>query len=299
MAPRSIVAAGRDVALLTTDRGVYRSADGGVTWQALEGALDSSYVYQVLPLSGADGSLLAATAYGLFASDDRGALWRQAGSDLPANSAVLGLLTHSNRPEQILALIRAVGATGASVMLVSRDGGATWLPAGPSGAWQDATAWAIDPQNPDRVYLAGADFVAMSKDAGVTWKKKNLPPGVPRTAIAVAPSDPQRVYVDGTPRLVSGDAGETWAELPVHSLGGSVEMARGVAVDPADANHVWFGLQDGVRESRNGGATMERAGKGTFTARWLSASPAAAGKGFQLFAGARKRRHPPLGRKRR
>ena len=72
----------------------------------------------------------------------------------------------------------------------------------------------------------------------------------------------------------------------MHSLGGSVEVARGVAVDPADANHVWFGLQDGVRESRNGGATMERAGKGTFTARWLSASPAAAGKGFQLFAGA-------------
>ncbi len=106
---------------MITDHGVYRSADAGNTWQALEGALDSAYVYSVLPLP--DGSkLLAGAAYGLFASSDRGALWRETGAGLPRNSAVLGLLTHPDRPEQILAFVRAVGAADASLLLVSRDG---------------------------------------------------------------------------------------------------------------------------------------------------------------------------------
>jgi hypothetical protein len=283
--PGSLLAAGNRVLLMTTDRGAYRSADAGNTWQALEGALDSAYVYQILPLSGG-GSLLAGTAYGLFASGDRGALWRPTGAGLPHNSAVLGLLTHPNRPEQIIALVRAVGAADASLMLVSRDGGATWLPAGPGGAWTDATAWAVDPRDPDRLYLAGPGYVAMSKDGGISWRKQETTLFARRTAIAVAPSEPQRVYVDGAPRLVSENGGENWTELPVGMLSGSPEIARGVTVDPADPEHVWFGFRDGIRESRDGGETLERFGQDASAARWLAAVPeTAAGQGFQLFAG--------------
>jgi hypothetical protein len=170
-------------------------------------------------------------------------------------------------------------------MLVSRDGGATWLPAGPGGAWRDATAWAIDPQNPDRIYLAGSDYVAVSQDAGASWTTQKTA-SAPRWAIAVSPSDPDRVYVDGAPRLRSDDAGETWTELPLMSLGGGVEMARGVAVDPKDPDHVWFGLQDGVRESRDAGRTLERSGGDASAVRWLSAVSGTSGAGYSLFAGA-------------
>lgn len=279
----SLLAAGNGVFLMTTDRGAYRSADGGDTWQALEGALNSAYVYQIALLPNG-GSLLAATAYGLFVSGDRGALWRQTGVGLPANSAVLGLLTHPNRPNQVFALIRAVGATQANLMLVSRDGGATWLPAGSGGAWTDATAWAIDPQNPDRLYLAGMNYVAVSKDGGVTWRTQSSSEYVRRSAIVIAPSDPNRVYVDGAPRLVSVDAGETWTELPPRTDGPTI--ATGVAVDPADAGHVWYGMADGVYESRDGGRTLQRFGLDGQSVRWLRAAPqAATGKGLQLFAG--------------
>ncbi|MCU0510044.1 MAG: hypothetical protein MUC34_17020, partial [Anaerolineae bacterium] len=285
ISPASLVTAGKGVVLMITDHGVYRSADAGNTWQALEGALDSAYVYSVLPLP--DGSkLLAGAAYGLFASSDRGALWRETGAGLPRNSAVLGLLTHPDRPEQILAFVRAVGAADASLLLVSRDGGASWLPAAPGGAWTDATAWAMDPGNPDHLYIAGAGYVAASKDGGVTWDRQETTHSAPPTGITVAPSDPNRIYVDGAPRLVSDDGGETWRELPFHSLEGGGEIARGVAVDPADADHVWFGLQDGVLESRDGGETMQRAGLDGSAVRWLLAvAEAGGGKGYDLFAG--------------
>jgi hypothetical protein len=287
--PTGLVAAGRGVVLLATDRGVYRSADAGMTWQALEGALDSGFVYSVLPLASPSTdspAILAGTAYGLFVSGDRGALWRQAGAGLPHNSAVLGLLTHPHRPEQIIALVRAVGATDASLMLVSRDRGATWLPAGPAGAWTNATAWAMDPRDPDRLYLAGANYVATSEDGGVSWRRQEMTSSIRRTTIAVSPSDPERVYVDGAPRLVSENGGETWTELPISSFGGSGEIARGAAVDPMDPDHVWFGLQDGIRESRDGGKTFERFGQDTSTARWLIAMPeSAAGEALRLFAG--------------
>lgn len=279
----SLLAAGNGVFLMTTDRGVYRSADGGDTWQALEGALDTGYVYQVLRLPNGS-SLLAATAYGLFASGDRGALWRETGAGLPPNSAVLGLLTHPNRPEQIIAFVRAVGATQASLMLVSRDGGASWLPAGPGGAWTDATAWAVDPRDPDRLYIAGARYAAMSKDGGVSWQKQEMSLYVGRSAIAIAPSDPQRIYIDGAPRLRSDDGGETWIELPPRTDGPAT--ATGVAVDPADANHVWYGMSDGVFESRDGGRTVQRFGLDNQSVRWLRAAPeTATGRGLQLFAG--------------
>jgi photosystem II stability/assembly factor-like uncharacterized protein len=266
--PGSLVAVGRGALLLTTDRGVYRSADEGKTWQALEGALDSAYIHQILPLPGGN-SLVAGTAYGMFASDDRGALWRQVRGGLPANSAVLGLLTHPDRPGQIFAFTRAIGATDASIMLVSRDGGATWLPAGPGGVWTNATAWAIDPRNPDRVHLAGVSFIATSADGGLTWRKQETATRIRRTAIAIAPSNPDRIYVDGAPGLVSDDGGDTWRELPSFAAGGSADIARGVAVDPADPDHVWFGFPDGVRESRDGGQTMQRAGLDGLTVGWL------------------------------
>ncbi len=170
-------------------------------------------------------------------------------------------------------------------MLVTRDAGRSWLPADGGRAWSDATAWAIDPNNADNLYVAGDNYVAASKDGGLSWKVHSAS-DFKRTAIAVAPSDSKRVYVDGAPRLVSEDGGETWRELPIHSLGGGVEMARGVAVDPANADHVWFGLQDGVRESKDGGLTMQRSGTSAFTADWLAA-PVKDGQGgeLQLFGG--------------
>lgn len=281
--PGSLVGAGNRVFLMTTDRGAYRSADAGVTWQALEGALDSGYVYQILLLPGRS-ALLAGTAYGLFASGDRGALWRQGGAGLPRNSAVLGLLTHPNRPEQVFAFIRAVGAAQASLMLVSRDGGATWLPAGPGGAWTDATGWALDPRDPDRIYVAGINYIATSRDGGVTWQKQELSQYIYRSAIAIAPSDPNRVYVDGAPRLVSADGGATWTELPPRTDGPAT--ATGAAVDPSDADHVWYGMADGVRESRDGGRTTQPFGLEGQSVRWLQAAPeTATGKGLQLYAG--------------
>lgn len=281
LAIRSMLAPSRSVLLLNTDAGTYRSADGGRRWQPLEGALSSGYVRAFAAL-GSDGrDVLAATDSGLFGSSDGGAIWQRHGVGQPVNSGVTALLTHEGRP----AMIAAIPATQADAdppeMLMSRDAGRSWLPADGGGAWSEATAWAVDPNGPDIFYVAGQDYVAASTDGGFSWLVYPAEASS-RTAIAVAPSDSSRIYVDGAPGLRSDDGGKTWTKLPVDGGPGS---KTGLAVDPANALHVWAGAADGVYESRDAGTSWQRAGLDSQAVRWLATAGGTGEEGVTVYAG--------------
>ena len=275
----------RGVLLLNTDAGTYRSADGGARWQPLEGALSSGFVHAWAGQASNALAVLAATDYGLFSSSDGGAVWRAYGSGLPHNSKVAALLTHKDRPTQIVASLGAPVDADPPELLLTRDSGRTWLPADGGVAWSDATAWAIDPNNADNLFVAGQDYVGTSADGGFSWSVHQVSQSS-RTAIAVAPSEGSRIYIDGAPRLRSEDGGQTWSQLPSPEPGGEGEIATGLAVDPLDAAHLWSGGLDGVRESRNGGDTWERAGLDGRPVRWLAVGGGGKDNGpLTLYAG--------------
>ncbi|MGC8781502.1 MAG: WD40/YVTN/BNR-like repeat-containing protein [Anaerolineae bacterium] len=280
------------ILLLNSPEGTFRSADGGASWQPLEGALRSGGVAHFLlwpervPLPAAVGGrqgeavadeqiVFAATGYGVFLSRDGGALWQPRNNGLPVNSRIAGLLANPKQPGQLWALMDTrylAGTPAPPAVLRSTDGGQSWSPAAAGLGEIVALAWTSDPAAPDRLMIAGREHFATSEDGGRTWQVRPLPPGN-HVALAVAPSDPRIIYLAGWPALRSRDRGQSWEPMPVAKPGQSEQTsaAMGLAVDGADADHVWAGMEDGVYESTDGGRTWRPAGLEGKLVRWLQA----------------------------
>lgn len=299
--PKTLVALPAGIFLLNTSVGTYRSTDRGDTWQLLEGPLSNGGAAAFLVLSGSrpPATVLAATGYGLFLSRDAGAIWGPYGSGLPHNSSVHGLLTDARRPELIYLINNAaypgaetVSLPGAEplppLVLRSVDGGRTWTTASPGLPDVAPMAWALDPNDPNTLFISSQAHFFRSTSAGLNWQTIPLKPGG-HYALAVAPSDSNVLYLGGTPPLRSTDRGVTWQELGEVGPGAAGEIV-GLAVDLSDARHVWAAVEGGgVYESTDAGDSWQPVGLAGKSLRWLSTAPgdAASPGGFALYAGVR------------
>lgn len=151
----------------------------------------------------------------------------------------------------------------------------TWTQTGRlNGGW--FTTVAAHPDNPAIAYAGAYDGgLFRTTDAGVSWTEIGVPHGLDKVrlrTIVLAPSDPNVIYVGAAwkhdnPLWRSDDGGNTWRwgqagdvrmrknlDLP----GYSAAEVRAIAVDPADAMHIFTSFDnDGVYESFNGGETFE------------------------------------------
>lgn len=159
----------------------------------------------------------------------------------------------SYRPPDVHALV--VHPTDANLvifgshrgMLVSRDGGATWSPIGPSG---DAMGIALPPGS-RTAYAAGHDVFFRSDDAGATWTK--VRPALPGTDIHGFAASASRdgtfyAYVVGHGSFRSNDDGATWA--PAGSVPGSTMSMTAAKSGGGDV--LFASTMEGVRRSRDG-----------------------------------------------
>ena len=288
VAPQAMLALPGGAFVLNTTSGTFRSGDNGLTWQPLEGPLSSGAVADFLALPGGSQPtiILAAAGHGLFTSRDAGALWQPHGSGLPFNSKIGGLLTHPARAGLVYAFSdrRFVGSDLAPPPLLrSNDGGQSWAPAAQGLPAVQITAAALDPNDPNAIFLAEWEHFFRSSDGGVSWQVSRLEFGS-HGALAIAPSDPNVIYMAGRPALRSADRGATWQPIPVIAAGESQQVNEivGLVVDPADAAHVWAARRDGVLESRNSGQSWQAIGPAGREIRWLAAATAPA---LTLYAG--------------
>ncbi len=222
---------------------------------------------------------LAATGYGIFVSRHGGALWQPFGDGLPFNSKIGGLLTHPERTGQVLAINdnRSLwGTVQPPMILSSLDGGQRWAPASTGLPDVPATAWAVDPDDPNTLFIASWDYVFRSTDAGLTWQTARLDSSA-HQAIAVANSDSNVVYLGGRPAMRSTDRGVTWQPIPVVEAGqeSQAQDVTGLVVDAQNAGHVWTALDGGVYESRDAGRSWQPMGLAGEPIRWLAAGTAA------------------------
>lgn len=154
------------------------------------------------------------------------------------------------------------GTSGGQVYL-SRDGGASWGPAGTAPI--ALPGWVVsrlrfDPNRPSRVWAAlwgvwGGGAVAFSDDLGASWvgRAQGLPVAQVYT-LALVPGRPGWLYA-GTRAGVWGsrDEGESWQPLTA----GETEIAKvtSLLVDPASPNTVFAGTWRRAYRSDDGGAT--------------------------------------------
>ncbi len=222
----AFVAALGDQYAPTTERGIYRTTDGGKTWKK---------VLYVGERSG--GSSVAID---------------------PANPKIVfaGIWEGWRNPYHLNSGGRSDG------LYESTDGGDTWtrlrghgLPAGPMGR----IAVAFAPSDPQRLYAlieSKAGTLWRSDDGGATWKLVNASHGIDQrpfyfTSMAVDPNDRNHVYFMSVGMWQTKDGGGKVARVR-NTKGGDYHS---MWIDPHDSKRMVAGGDQGAEVSVDGGKT--------------------------------------------
>ncbi len=216
------------------DRGVYRTRDGGRTWQKVlyvdeyTGAVD-------LVMDASDPNTLYAATYqrlrrawgfngggagsGIYKTTDGGDTWVELTNGIPpGDKGRIGLAISRSDPRILNALI----------------------------------------EHADR-NLQGT---YRSEDGGATWERVNALDGRPMyySEIFIDPNDPDRVYSLATQSFVSNDGGRTFTQIatpPTYDVGVHADH-HALWIDPNDSEHLYLGGDAGMHESYDGGVSFRK-----------------------------------------
>jgi photosystem II stability/assembly factor-like uncharacterized protein len=233
------------------ERGLFKTTDGGKTWQhvlkldAETGVIDvaidlqvpdtlyaAAYAVKRDGFSGGDPLKQYGPKAGLYKTTDGGAKWDKMTNGLPANQyGRCGVHVWRKDPNVVFAVVQSektgVGTKG------------------------------NPPNGPTEVADGG---IFRSNDRGATWTQLNSL--VPRPfyygQIRVDPSDDQRIYVLGTAFHMSADGGKTFSGGPQKK--GAKGGGKGAGthpdhhalwINPRDTNHLILGNDGGLYISKN------------------------------------------------
>jgi len=213
------------------ERGVFRSTDGGETWQKVlykdenTGAIDlavdpinSRTIYAVLWAARQgpwENGAWSGPNSGLFKSTDGGSTWHQLTGGLPAPAEGLGRIGIAIAPSDPKRMYAMVEAKPSGVYR-SDDAGSTWTRVNTeervAGRGSDFACVRVDPKNKDMIYVANTSTYR-SMDAGKTFTAiKGAPGGDDYHTIWINPLNPQIILLaldQGATITVNG--GETWS----------------------------------------------------------------------------------------
>jgi photosystem II stability/assembly factor-like uncharacterized protein len=209
------------------ERGVYRTRDGGKSWERVLFANENAGAIDLILDPTNPRVLYAATwrvrrtPYSLESGGDGSALWKStdggdtwkdlsASKGLPkAPLGIIGITVSPTNPQNLYAIIEA--AEGG--VFRSRDGGETWERTSESRdlrqrAWYYSRIYA-DPKDEDTLYVPNVRF-HKSKDGGKTFTTISVPHG-DNHDLWIAPDNPLRMIEsnDGGAN-VSNDGGASW-----------------------------------------------------------------------------------------
>jgi photosystem II stability/assembly factor-like uncharacterized protein len=241
---------------------VFKSTDGGASWQPLDVSPDSPVTR--VALHPHDPQTVYALGYsGVFASEDGGENWSQL--DETFKSAVYTFFyEHAFAPDDPDAMYVGTYAGG---IIKSVDGGRNWFEI--NGLRHDGDVLAnsygiaLDPTDSDRLYATTIGGLFKTENGGESWDFTGEGIFQHLREVAVDPTAPDRVYVggDSTFFYTSTDGGDSWNRVPMDgvALGGDPQFPV-IAVDPHSPNRVLAGLtgsSDPLMRSTDYGQTWD------------------------------------------
>jgi photosystem II stability/assembly factor-like uncharacterized protein len=208
------------------ERGLYKTTDGGKTWQLIKFISDKAGFVD-LAMHPTNPDILFASSWervrgpyflksggpgsALWKTTDGGATWTEIkGGGFPETmKGRIGIAIAPSNPDVVYALVEADSVKGGRELLNglyrSKDGGATW-------EWMNKndvrpfyySQVRVDPANPDRVYWSSTP-VNFSDDGGKTVRNATVGIHVDHHAMWIDPSDPAHFIVGN-----DGGVAQTW-----------------------------------------------------------------------------------------
>lgn len=260
----------------THQSGVFRSDDGGSSWQSVGLAGRLSMAITASPVE-RDVVWVGTEPSEMWRSGNGGTTWEQASPletlssssewsfpPRPDTHHVRWIACHPLEPGRVWVAIEA----GALVSTI--DGGRTWRDRVPGGPY-DTHELAVHPDAPDTLRVAAGDGYFESVDAGVTWRSPSaglevgylrsvaIDPKHPEGVVVSASSGPHSAYLAGRSdgRLYRRLTGERWERV----RSGWPEPANTIAPllsAGATVGELWAADERGVHRSDDGGKSWRR-----------------------------------------
>jgi photosystem II stability/assembly factor-like uncharacterized protein len=275
------------------DGGVFRTRNGGVTFDALF-TEEKSYSVGSLTVAPSDSNVLwlgsgegdprnsVGYGHGVYRSTDGGDSWTHLGLD--GTERIKRIVVHPNDTDTALvcALGRQFGPNPERGVFRTTDGGANWSHVLYIDEDTGCSDLDMEMANPRVMYAGmwtfrrkpwrfdggdGETALYRSMDGGSTWEKldgEGMPEGpMARIGVAIAQSDPSVVYLmtetkDEGSLFRSDDRGDTWRMVNDNrSINFRPFYYSDIRVDPNNPDHL-YSLSGRLYKSTNGGASFEQ-----------------------------------------
>lgn len=257
------------VILAATERGLYRSEDGGRNWQLSQYGITNLEAFDVaMDPSNPDWACILTDYFissegKIQTTSDGGVSWQLQTSGLGLRRFV-GMAQHLSRPQTLY--VAAYDIPRLPRVYRSDDFGRTWYPVFVASRGRTRVQFVqVSPSDPDTVFVGGRPSLYRAKgnginviyrtiDGGISWRRLARIPD-PLTTMAIDPKDQSVLYVGSAYGTLykSTDGGLTWTSKSTEPW--SHESVNTIAIDPQQTNVVYAGTCRGIYKSTDGGAT--------------------------------------------
>ncbi len=242
------------------DRGLYKTTDGGETWERILEIDPHTGVNEFVIHPDRPNEIVASSwqrrrhvwvlinggpGSALHKSHDGGETWTKLGAGLPGKGDLgrIGLAQAPSAPNVLYAIIEAARDDEKGVYR-SDDFGETWSKMSDemTTSPQYYNELVVDPTDPDTVYMLNT-FTQVSRDGGKTWSWIGLEHRhVDDHALRIDSEDPQHMHIGGDGGIYETyDGGKTWEHMENLPI---VQFYRATPDNDAPFYNVCGGTQD-------------------------------------------------------